>query len=269
MEVIRNNFFLGLVGDASSLISKSSRRSLAKHQAAITVLLDMIDLVRQHRSLTHQFLFSRETYSAQELSEKISLLDGEITTLAMRLTANRYIGNSIERIALRNKLVQLTSNYTQRSVSNNLVVHGKMIRQLIFQVDGQILISLDKANKLDIVGDYNEQWQTVMSGIEALTQYRLAIMAMNMGMKPALIAKQACLLHTKLIKIAKSYADFHPDLNDAIDTLGRYLIERESCLEYQDKLFTLSSDISSALIDVYEAIIEKTYAKAINNGYAA
>lgn len=265
MEVIGNNFFLGLVGDVSSLVSKSSRRSLVKHQASISKLLDMIDLVRQHRSLTHKYLFNHQ----QDVAEKISQLDDEMIKAATKLASDRYIGNSIERIALRNKLFQLTSNYKNRSISNNLVVHGKMIRQLIFQVDSQILISLDKSNELECAGDYNDQWQTVMSGIEALTQYRLGIMAMNMNFKPALLVKQANLLHAKLVKVDAVYADYHPELNDCISQLEKYLTEQKHTEEYQAKLFELSSEISAALVDVYEAIIERTFAKAMSNGYAA
>ncbi len=267
MDIIGHNFFLGLVEDVSTLVSKSSRRSLLKHHEAIDMLLDTIELVRQHRSSTHQFLFHQQQTNQQSVVDSIERLDQLLGKQAMQLSNNRYIGNSAERIGLRNKLIQLTSNYKQRSVSNNLVVHGQVIRQLIYQVDNQILTSLDKANQLEFAGDYNEQWQSVMSGIEALTLYRVDIMAMNTGLNPALLAKQANLLHTKLVNVTKIYSDFHPDLNDCIKRLGHHLTEQEPSVEYQDQLFMLTSDISAALIDVYKTIIEQTYAKAC--GYAA
>lgn len=265
MEMIGNNFILGLVGEVSTLVSKGSRRSLLKHQASVTKLLDMIDMVRQHRSLTHQFLFNHQ----QEVVEKVAALDEEMKKAITKLASDRYVGNSIERIALKNKLTQLTSSYKERSISNNLVAHGKVIRQLIFQIDSQILISLDKADKLELAGEYNDQWQAVMSGIEALTQYRLSIMAMNMNLKPALLAKQANVLYSKLVKVSDVYSDYHPDLNECMTQLERYLTEHKHTEEYQAKLFDLSSEISAALVDVYEAIIEKTFAKAISGVYSA
>lgn len=264
MEAFNYNSFLGLVGDVSSLASSSGRRSLVKYQSSTINLLKMVNLVRQHRSLTHQFLFSREG-----VSQQIDDLDGEIVKFANEIASDRYIGNSIERIALRNKLHQLTSSYRQRSISTNLVAHGKVIRQLIYQIDSQILISLDKAHRLDLAGDYNDQWQTVMSGIEALTQYRLGIMSMNMGLKPALLSKQASLLYVKLEKVDAIYSEYHPDLNNCMTELSQYVAEKEPTMEYQDRLFALSSSISSALIDVYESVIEKTYLKALNTGHAA
>ncbi len=269
MEVIGHNFYLGLVEDVSSLVSKSSRRSLLKHQTAIVMLVDTIGLVRQHRAYTHQFLFHQQEAIQEGIPDKIAHLDQQLSKQAVRLSNNRYIGDSIERISLRHKLIQLTGNYKQCSVANNLVVHGKVIRQLIYQIDSQMIISLDKAGQLEFAGDYNDQWQSVMSAIEALTLYRLDIMAMNMGLKPALLAKQASLLHAKLVNVAKIYVDFHPDLNDCIGHLSQHLTEHEPSLEYQDKMFMLSSEISAALIDVYKTIIEKTYTKAVYCGYPA
>ncbi len=267
MDIIGHHFFLGLVEDVSSFVTKSSRRSLLKHHEAIGMLLDTIELVRQHRSSTHQFLYHQHKSNPRDVVANIEQLDQQLGKQAMLLSNNGYIGNSAERVGLRNKLIQLTSHYEERSVSNNLVVHGQVIRQLIYQIDHQILTSLDKANQLEYAGDYNELWQSVMSGIEALTLYRVDIMAMNSGLSPALLAKQANLLHTKLINVTKIYSDFHPDLNDCIKRLGQHLTEQQPSLEYQEQLFMLTSDISAALIDVYKTIIEQTYAKAC--GYAA
>jgi len=264
MEAFNNNFILGLVSDISSFVSKSSTRSLLKHKASIASLVDMIELVRLHRSLTHQYLFSK-----QDVADKIDQLDEQIVKAASEMASDKYIGNSIERICLRNKLYQLTSAYKKRSVSTNLVAHGKVIRQLIYQIDSQIVISLDKADKLDLAGDYNDQWQTVMSGLEALTQYRLGIMSMNMGLKPALLVKQASLLHLKLQKVDAVYEEYHPELNQCMDELSHYLKELKPTEEVQDKLFALCSATSSALMDVYQTIIERTYSKALNGGYAA
>ncbi len=264
MEAFNNNFFLGLLGDVSALVSKGSSRSLMKHKASIANLMNMIELVRQHRSMTHQFLFNK-----QDVSAEIEELDQKIVKVATELSSDRYIGNSIERISLRNKLFQLTSSYKRRSVSTNLVAHGKMIRQLIFQIDSQMVLSLEKANKLDLTGDYNDQWQTVMSGIEALTQYRLCIMSMNLGLKPELLAKQASLLHLKLEKIDAILDEYHSGLNDCIEELGQYLEAQQPTEEYQQKLFTLCSVISPMLIDVYRSIVDKTFSKAISGGYSA
>ncbi len=264
MEAFNNNFFLGLLGDVSAIVSKGSSRSLMKHKASIASLLSMIELVRQHRSMTHQFLFHK-----QDVAAEIEELDQKIVKAATELCSDRHMGNSIERISLRNKLFQLTSSYKRRSVSTNLVAHGKMIRQLIFQIDSQMVLSLDKANKLEFMGDYNDQWQTVMSGIEALTQYRLCIMSMNMGLKPELLAKQAGLLHLKLEKIDAVFDEYHSGLNDCIEELGQYLEVQESSEAYQEKLFALCSVISPTLIDVYQSIVEKTLSKAMTGGYSA
>lgn len=264
MEAFNNNFFLSLLGDVSAVVSSGSSRSLPKHKASIASLMNMIELVRQHRSLTHQYLFHK-----QDVTNEIEQLDQSIVKAATELCSDRYVGNSIERISLRNKLFQLTSSYKSRSVSTNLVAHGKMIRQLIFQIDSQMVISLDKANKLELTGDYNDQWQTVMSGIEALTQYRLCIMSMNMGLKPEMLAKQASLLHVKLEKIDAVLDEYHSDLNDCIDELSRYLSVKEPSEEYQQALFVLCSKISPVLIDIYQKVVERTFSKAINGGYAA
>ncbi len=132
-----------------------------------------------------------------------------------------------------------------------------------------MVLSLDKANKLEVTGDYNDQWQTVMSGIEALTQYRLCIMSMNMGLKPELLAKQAGLLHMKLEKIDAIFDEYHAGLNDCIAELGQYLKVQESTEAYQEKLFALCSVISPTLIDVYQSVVEKTLSKAMTGGYSA
>lgn len=264
MEAFNNNFFLGLLGDVSAMVGKGSSRSLMKHKASIQSLMNAIEVVRQHRSMTHQYLFHK-----QDVTAEIDELDKQIVKAANSLAGDRYIGTSIERISLRNKLLQLTSSYKGRSVSTNLVAHGKMIRQLIFQIDSQMMLSLDKANQLDLAGDYNDQWQTVMSGIEALTQYRLCIMSMNMGLKPELLAKQAEMLYLKLQKVDAVYDEYHPALSECIDELGSHLSVEEPTEEYQQKLFALCSVISPTLIDVYQAIVEKTFSKAMSIGYAA
>ncbi len=264
MEAFSNNLFLGLLGDVSAVISKSSSRSLLKHRASIKSLIDMIEMVRQHRSLTHQYLFHKK-----DVMNEIELLDLSIVRAAKELGRDRYVGNSVERISLRNKLFQLTSDCKSRSVSTNLVEHGKMIRQLIFQIDNQVVHFLDKANKLELTGGYNDQWQAVMSGIEALTQYRLCIMSMNLGLKPELLAKQASLLHLKLEKIDVVFDEYHSDLNDCIDELSRYLTVKMPTEEYQQTLFSLCSKISPTLIDIYQTVVQRTLSKATNGGYVA
>lgn len=265
MEAFNNHFFLSLLGDVSTVVSRGSSRSLPKHKVSIDRLIHMIELVRQHRSLTHQYLFYK-----QDVAHEIEVLEQSINKAATELCRDRYIGKSIERISLRNKLSQLTSHYKSRPISTNLVVHGKMIRQLIFQVDNQMVISLDKVNKLELTGDYNDQWQTVMSGIEALTQYRLCIMSMNMGLKPQLLAKQANLLLLKLNKIDAVLEEYHSELNECIDELSRYLAVNEPSEEYQQTLFALCSKVSPVLIDIYQKVIERTFSKAIHGGgYAA
>ncbi len=262
MEVTENAFFPSMMGVIDAIVPKTTTRQLMRSHHAIMVLVDTIGLVRQRRTLTHQYLFHRQPDEAKSIADKIERLDLKIRTRALLLASDTFTGNYADRNSLRRQLDAITGPFAKTSFSSNLIEHGKMIRQLIYQIDKQVIALLDKSGKLNCAGQYNEQWQIVMSGIEALTQYRVAIMSMEAGGMPEVLAAQAKVLYSKMVQI-RSVCSSSYELNDCIDLLCDQLGAKVTGSASQGELFRLTCDISSALIAMYESIIETTCGKIV------
>ncbi|MFB9136776.1 hypothetical protein [Vibrio olivae] len=261
MDAFNYHSFNHLVGDVSALLFTSSKHDIMKYQGSINQLTQAIEYVRHHRALTHAAL-SGEAYSRKALNH----LQGNLKRSAEDIVKNRVIGKKVDRIALKNHMLHLVDSIGELSLPKSLVVHGKVIREMIFQIDEQMLTAMTKANKLNMAGDYNDQWQSVMSAVEALTQYRLSIVAMHLDPRDDMLVNRAKLLHKKMVKVSSCYQGYHRKLEECMIELEHYtkIENMESSVEFQQHLYGLCSEISASLIEVYKQITDHTCTKVFN-----
>lgn len=261
MDAFNYHSFNHLVGDMSALLFHSGKQDITKYQTSISLLTQAIECVRQHRALTHAALSGEEYDRKALLSVQASLHH-----CAVEILKNRVIGKKVDRITLQNQMLYLVDSIGELTLTKSLVVHGKVIRQLIFQIDEQMLTSMTHANKLELAGEYNDQWQSIMSAIDALTQYRLAIVAMHIEPRDNVLIGRANILYRKLMKVSYLYKGYHSELESCLFGLEKHTQpeSRKLSVARQQELYLLCSEISAALIDVYRQTTEHTCLKVFN-----
>ncbi len=259
MDAFNYHSFNHLASDVSAILFASAKQDILKFQASVTLLTETIGHVRQHRALMHAAL-SAEFFDRDALNR----VQHALASCASEISKSRVIGKKIDRIALKAQLTHLVDSAGQLALAKSLVVHGKVIRQLIYQIDEQMLAAMTKTNKLHLAGEYNESWQRIMSAIDALTQYRLAIVAMHIEPRASRLDECAKTLYAKLLKVGHSYNSYHPQLEQCIARLEICTKQASFVADQQQALYLLCSDTSAALIDIYKQITEYTCLKVFN-----
>ncbi len=261
MDAFNYHSFNHLVGDVSAMLFSSSKHDIMKYQVSVSLLTQAIEYVRQHRALTHAAL-SGEAYDRKQLVN----VQSHLHHCAAEILKSRVIGKKVDRISLQNQMTHLVDSTGELTLTKSLVVHGKVIRQLIFQIDEQMLTAMTQANKLDLAGEYNDQWQSIMSAVDALTQYRLAIVAMHVEPRDEVLVTRAKMLYSKLMKVSYLYKGYHPNLEACLMSLEKHTKAENLKLSVarQQELYALCSEISAAVIEVYRQTTEHTCLKVFN-----
>lgn len=230
------------------------------HQS-IEYLFLTIDLVRSHRA----YLYKRMSGHNIEQQDYEAIQQG-LLTLSKQATKHPPLGSLAQRRLLSAQLKALTLGNKGKSLTKHLIEHGQILRTLLFHCDDALMKSLNGR----INGNYNEYWQTIMSAVDALTQYRLAMLiepAQFTQVNQLLISRGNQLL-SKIQRLRKCRLSQNTQLQEVSEHLVltlKALGKSEAvspCVLYLDTQL-ISQEIHSLYYCMIEETLE-TYAEQLN-----
>jgi hypothetical protein len=261
MNLSTSNSLSVLVESLFSINLSSNTKLNQRYQSNIQTLLEAMQLVRQHRAITQRALIGGKLDRLSYDFCQEALLD-----MADELVRLKSFGTTASRNLVKREIVALASNPDVSSIANNLVAHGKMIRSLIFKLDEQMISLITLNQNEHLAGEYSEHWQNVMSAIDALTQYRVALTYTGNTAKTDTIYARGQLLLRRVAKV-EEYASLSNIDSEGSLTSIREFLHRQDFQEVTEKSllrnYILTSKVSAYLLEVYQAVIEDTQRKVV------
>jgi len=132
--------------------SRQRHSGLERKFDTLVLLRQLMQLCRQHRSLTHQALSNQQTQAVK------AQLDGVCDAMldySNQLIANAPFENKPMYRILQLKLKSLYKDWDQRSVARNQVIHGKTIRHCMFLMDEIAIAWLIESGREDVSDEYH------------------------------------------------------------------------------------------------------------------
>lgn len=183
-----------------SLLLKYGRKvrlSDRKYQL-ICELRNLIELLREHRTLSHTHLCICDIapYQFKELEHRI--LDS-INGLLIHADMEK---KPMLRL-LRKQVQLLLNNWPEMTANRNQMSHGKSIRVCLYIIDELTLGWLIESEKLDLSERYSGQWNHIIDSLDALTRFQIAYSDYQDGNPEALsrVELRARLLRRKLSQL--------------------------------------------------------------------
>jgi hypothetical protein len=231
------------------------RSTMARSQQRIEHVLACIDLTRKLRAHC-----MNPDLNPSLQSRHIKQASNELTHQIQKLCRDRQLAALSERRVLKQDVEALIFCLPENTLASNLIQHGRIIRSLIYLLDKQIVQFMGQSEKLFLVGDYNEKWMRIMSAIEALTQYRVAL-SDSRGISLLRVTSRGLVLSNKLREISEIANIVQYDQTGALDKLdevNHYHGLRGSEDEISTQLYQLSSQLSAITLEAYTKVIEET-----------
>jgi hypothetical protein len=231
------------------------RSTMTRSQQRIEQVMACIDLTRKLRA---QCISPNPDPDLQ--TRYIKQSSKELTHQTQKLCRDRQLAPLSERRVLKQDVEALVFCLPENTLASNLIQHGRIIRGLIYLLDKQIVQFMGQSGKLFLVGDYNEKWMRIMSAIEALTQYRVALS--DSGCISLLrVTSRGLVLSNKLREVNEIANIVQYDQTGAIDRLDQanhYHGLKGSEDEIATQLYQLSSQLSAITLEAYTKVIEET-----------
>ncbi len=227
--------------------------TVKKSQQRVESILGCIDLVRQLRAHCVHPHLNDATCSIGTVSRDLS---GQIR----KLCKDRQVAPLSERHMLEQEVMELVDSAPTNTLASNLIQHGRIIRSLIYLLDKQVIKLMGESDALYLAGEYNEKWMRIMSAIEALTQYRIAL-SDTQCISLLRVTGRGMVLESKLKEIQETVNLYQFEQSDALDHLDQInhyhgLRGTEEAIVRQ--IYQLSSRISALLLEAYRSVIIET-----------
>ncbi|MDF5276552.1 hypothetical protein P3632_24610, partial [Vibrio parahaemolyticus] len=151
------------------LSSKREQQHARKYQL-LTLLRDVVHLLRHHRAATHYSLQFQ-----QNDQQKLDALHDALTNkLHLLVETSRFENKPMYRV-LQIKVGKLLEQWNDHSVARNHMEHGKLIRHCLCLMDGVTIAWRAVEQRDDLHNEYHMNWQNIMDSLETLTQLRISI----------------------------------------------------------------------------------------------
>ncbi len=155
-------------------LSKQRDSTFSRKYDVIVILREILLLVRQCRSHTHQSIALNK-----DLSNEIQDIVTQLDIKSNQLIASSAIEYKANYRVFQLMLKSLTRDWQQRTIARNQMVHGKAIRHCLFLIDEIIITWLVEAGREDLSTEYHQNWHQVSDSMEVLTQFRISIQDIN------------------------------------------------------------------------------------------
>lgn len=240
------------------LSSKREQQHARKYQL-LTLLRDIVHLLRRHRAATHRSLqFNRN--NDQEIEELNQMLTQKLRTL---VESSRFENKPMYRV-LQIKVGKMLQQWPGSSVARNQMEHGKLIRHCLFLMDEVTIAWLAIEQRDDLHDEYHMGWQTVIDCLETLTQLRICIKELDRHAENERLKSIASVMLRKLnhLAVIAPLSISSPAAVRSIQSLQDY-IEGRAVDPSEEQLYNITSDLSLTIFNAYDhvlsTIVEELY----------
>lgn len=235
--------------------SKKRQTILQRKFNTLVMLRELLRLCREHRKLTHHSL--SYSLTQQQLSEMNALYD-EIMHCCDQLVAIAPFDNRPMYRIFQLKLKAMNSDWHERSVSRNQIIHGKTIRHCMFLMDEVAIAWLIESEREDLNDEYHLNWQQVLDSMEVLTQLRVSIPDSH-SEEGFLRLKYYCDKTRRKLNQLSLISPLSVASPVSIDAIHQ-LTEISSAMSLPistEEMYSVTSDISATISQVYDQMLSE------------
>ncbi|MDR9827953.1 hypothetical protein RCJ22_20385 [Vibrio sp. FNV 38] len=240
--------------------AKKSNNGFERKYQLVMDLRSVLILCRQHRSLTHNAKVH------QQLDEKmVDAVEHRLLDIVQHLVVTAQFENKPLYRVLEIKVNAMLKQWRDQSVAKNQMVHGKVIRHCVYLLDDVMLAWLAQAGRDDLYEKYHMNWQAVLDSMETLTQLRISIQDCD-TLTPNSEERIRYYCGSVINKVNRLNA-----MNREVATTPQSMIALSrlddishgyATLTNTNSLYSLSSEVSSAISDVYDEML-KSFAEEL------
>ncbi|QUJ68338.1 hypothetical protein KDD30_04185 [Photobacterium sp. GJ3] len=150
-----------------------NKQQLAQTEAHFDQILglrQLIQLLRQHRRLTHSQLMKHSEMTIPEWTEQDA-----IQHLSNQLVSQASLEQKPMYRILHQNLQQLANEWPRYSLSRNQAIHGKSIRHAMYLIDDHLTTSMLLADRPNLFEQYQQFWPVTLNALDTLAQFRATV----------------------------------------------------------------------------------------------
>ncbi|OAN18374.1 hypothetical protein A3K86_05640 [Photobacterium jeanii] len=245
---------IGFIGYAF-VRQRKSQHYLQQRFNQVIGLRQLIDLFRFHRRRTHQALLRPSEDNARPLAESQAIANMVKTLLNQ---ADRHHKPMYRILNQRSDL--LLREWRHYSIQRNQVVHGKMIRHVLYLIDDTITQSLLNNDKASQFQHYQTIWPIILNALDTLSRYRYTIENSQLGSSASYreLDNHASTFYRRLEQINLQLKQPAPAL--CIDTLRQQLAvvpdDQDGIIKYKQQLYQYSLTLSDTLYLLFDHVLQ-------------
>ncbi len=233
-------------------LARQRESTLQKKYELLIDLREVLSLCRQHRSTSHNALMCKEDKETELMEFQEVLLEK-----TNHLISTAPMDSKPMYRVLQLKLKALITDWEDRSIARNQMIHGKAIRHCMFLMDEVMLAWLVDVKREDLSDEYHMNWQQIIDTMDALTQLRICIEDMNTDESSTRIQHYAEVVRRKLghLALISPLSISAPLCSNAIDVLTNVHENKHLDTVDVNDLYQLTSDISLSIAHVYDHML--------------
>ncbi|MGV2989463.1 hypothetical protein ACE1OE_17610 [Vibrio sp. E150_011] len=232
--------------------SRQQQHKFERRYQLIVHLRDLVNLIRQHRSITHFALMSRH-----KKTRHIDKVEQEIDIHCQELIQLAHFNNKPMYRVLHNNISLLIRSWKRSNVNKNQIIHGKMVRHTLLLIDELIVAWLVDLEQSELELTYSEVWHGVIDCLDCLTQFRMCIQNSDTTMGKQQLLHYCHVIQRKVnrLSVTRSYATIRvPMASAAMITIDDILAQPESPID-KEAMYQLSSTLSDFIFQTYDDCI--------------
>ncbi|MDC0612543.1 hypothetical protein OAP63_17570 [Vibrio sp.] len=232
-------------------LAKQRESTLQKKFELLIDLRQVLYLCRQHRSATHHSLMFGEQRESEVEHLQDTLIDKTNHLISIAPGDNKPMYR-----VLQLKLKALVTEWEDRNIARNQMVHGKAIRHCMFLMDEVMLAWLVDVNREDLSDEYHMNWQQIIDTMDALTQLRICIEDMETQEGRVRLQHYSDVVRRKLNHMAliSPLSISAPSCAKAVQVLAE--LHDDVNLELtMSEMYQLTADISLSIAHVYDHML--------------
>ncbi len=251
MFVLISTFLsIAILAGIYHLSVKREQQHASKYQL-LTLLRDIVHLLRRHRAATHYAIQFKKD-KASEIEELNQSLSQKLHSL---VESSRFENKPMYRV-LQIKVEQMLDQWQDASVARNQMDHGKLIRHCLFLMDELTIAWLAAEQRDELHDEYHMSWQSIIDNLETLTQLRICIRDFDDHAENERLKNIASVMLRKLNQLAviAPLSIASPVAVRSIQSLHDYVEGRTTGLT-EEQLYNITSDLSLTIFNTYDHVL--------------
>ncbi len=251
MFVLISTFLsIAILAGIYHLSAKREQQHASKYQL-LTLLRDIVHLLRRHRAATHYSIQFKKNKKS-EIEELNRLLSQKLNSL---IESSRFENKPMYRV-LQIKVEKMLEQWQDASVARNQMEHGKLIRHCLFLMDEVTIAWLAAEQRDELHDEYHMSWQSIIDNLETLTQLRICIRDFDDQVDNERLKNIASVMLRKLNQLAviAPLSLASPVAVRSIQSLHDYVEGRITGLS-EEQLYNITSDLSLTIFNTYDHVL--------------